>query len=394
MPWKETTTMEQKIEFICEWRTGNYTITELCRNFKISRPTAYKIMARFENEGFEGLKELSRKPRGLHPNATKENVVNGILSLKEKYKHWGAKKIHKLLYNDFSDDLIPTYLTVHNILKKHGFVKPQKRLRRVKPIHPIFDPKETNEVWSADYKGKFLMGNKIYCHPLTIADSKSRFVFTANGHYKENLASAMTEFKRVFRKYGIPKQIHTDNGSPFGSVAAIQRFTRLSYWFIELGIMPVFSDPAHPEQNGRHERMHRDLKAACAKPSAFNLKAQQRRLNQFVKEYNNIRPHEALDMKTPASVHNFSTRPFPERIPNFDYESEMKVLKVTKNGSVRWGSYNWVYLSASLQGKYIGALEIGNGIWRVFYRNVFLGYFNENELRKKEQSVRLETNLV
>lgn len=394
MPWKETTTMDQKIEFICEWRTGNYTITELCRNFKISRPTAYKIMARFENEGYEGLKELSRKPREIHPNATNENVVNGILSLKEKYKLWGAKKIHKLLYNDFPDELIPTVLTVHNILKKNGLVKPQKRLRRVKPIHPIFDPQESNEVWRADYKGKFLMGNKIYCHPLTIADSKSRFVFTAKGHYKENLASAMAEFKRVFRKYGIPKQIHTDNGSPFGSVAAIQRFTRLSYWFIEVGIMPVFSDPAHPEQNGRHERMHRDLKAACAKPSAFDLKAQQRRLNQFVKEYNNIRPHEALEMKTPASVHNFSTRPFPERIPNFDYDSSMKVLKVTKNGSVRWGSYNWVYLSASLQGKYIGALEMGNGIWRVFYRNVFLGYFNENELRTKEQSVRLETNLV
>lgn len=394
MPWKETTTMDQKIEFICEWRTGNYTITELCRNFKISRPTAYKIMARFENEGYEGLKELSRKPREIHPNATNENVVNGILSLKEKYKLWGAKKIHKLLYNDFPDELIPTVLTVHNILKKNGLVKPQKRLRRVKPIHPIFDPQESNEVWSADYKGKFLMGNKIYCNPLTIADSKSRFVFTAKGHYKENLASAMAEFKRVFRKYGIPKQIHTDNGSPFGSVAAIQRFTRLSYWFIEVDIMPVFSDPAHPEQNGRHERMHRDLKAACAKPSAFDLKAQQRRLNQFVKEYNNIRPHEALEMKTPASVHNFSTRPFPERIPNFDYDSSMKVLKVTKNGSVRWGSYNWVYLSASLQGKYIGALEMGNGIWRVFYRNVFLGYFNENELRTKEQSVRLETNLV
>ena len=177
-------------------------------------------------------------------------------------------------------------------------------------------------------------------------------------------------------------------------MAAIQRFTRLSYWFIELGIMPVFSDPAHPEQNGRHERMHRDLKASCAKPSAYDLRAQQRRLNHFVKEYNHIRPHEALDMETPASVHNFSTRPFPEKIPNFDYESEMKVYKVTKNGSMRWGAYNWVYLSASLQGKYVGALEMGNGIWRVFYRNVFLGYFNENELRTKEKSVRLETNLV
>ncbi|MCH2231582.1 MAG: helix-turn-helix domain-containing protein [Crocinitomicaceae bacterium] len=221
--------MEQKIEFICEWKTRNYTITEVCRNFEISRPTAYKIIARFENEGYEGLKELSRKPRRVHPNATDEKMVSGILSLKEKHKLWGAKKIHKLLYDDFTNQEIRSVLTVHNILKKHGLVKSQKRLRRVKPIHPIFDPKKCNEVWSADYKGKFLMGNKIYCHPLTIADSKSRFVFTAKGHYKENFDAEKAEFKRVFRKYGIPKQIHTDNGSPFGSIKAIQRFTRLSY---------------------------------------------------------------------------------------------------------------------------------------------------------------------
>nr|WP_321453146.1 IS481 family transposase [uncultured Carboxylicivirga sp.] len=394
MPWKDTTIMELKIEFICEWRTGKYTITELCKRFVISRPTAYKIISRFEEDGYEGLRELSRKPRGMHPNATNEKVVNRILKLKENHKLWGAKKIWKLLYNDFPDEAIPTVLTVHNILKKHGLVKPQKRLRRVKPIHPIYDPKECNEVWSADYKGKLLMGNKKYCHPLTIADSKSRFIFTAKGHYKENLQSAKAEFTRVFRMYGIPKQIHTDNGSPFGSVAAIQRFTRLSYWFIELGIMPVFSDPAHPEQNGRHERMHRDLKAACSKPAAYDLKAQQRRLNRFVREYNHVRPHEALEMETPAAIHDFSTRPYPEKIPEFDYEPDMRVLKVTKNGSVRWGAYNWVYLSASLQGKYVGAMELGNGIWRVFYRNVFLGYFNQNELRTKEQSVRLETNLV
>ncbi|WP_197077344.1 integrase core domain-containing protein [Lacinutrix sp. Hel_I_90] len=386
--------MEQKIEFICEWRTGKYTITELCKAFEISRPTAYKIIARFEKDGYEGLRELSRKPRGLHPNATNEKVVESILNLKEKYKLWGAKKIWKLLYNDYPDETIPTILTVHNILKKHGLVSPQKRMRRVKPVFPIFDPKACNEVWSADYKGKFLMGNKIYCHPLTIADSKSRFLFTAKGHYKENLASAKAEFTRVFRKYGIPKQIHTDNGSPFGSVRAIQRYTQLSYWFIELGINPVFSDPAHPEQNGRHERMHRDLKAACAKPSAFDLKAQQRRLNHFVKEYNHIRPHEALGMETPASVHDFSARPFPEKILNFDYESNYKVIKVTQNGAIRWKSYYWVYLTAALKGKHVGIEDQGNGIWKVFYRNVFLGFFNENELRTKQKSIRLETNLV
>jgi transposase InsO family protein len=393
MPWKETTTMEQKIEFICEWRTGKYTITELCKSFEISRPTAYKLINRFEEQGFEGLRKQSKAP-GKHPNATKENIVESILKLKIKYKLWGAKKIRELLFNDFTKEQIPSVVTVHNILKKNGFVCPQKRMRRVKPVYPIFDPKYCNEVWSADYKGKFLMGNKIYCHPLTIADSKSRFVFTAKGHYHETLKSAKAEFKRVFRTYGIPKQIHTDNGSPFGSVRAIQRFTQLSYWFIELGITPVFSDPAHPEQNGRHERMHRDLKAACAKPSAYDLKAQQRRLNHFVKQYNNIRPHEALEMKTPADVHDFSTRPFLEKIPNFDYDANYKVLKVTQNGAIRWKSYYWVYLTAALKGKYVAIEDIGNGIWKVFYRNVFLGFFDEKHLRNKNKSTRLETNLV
>lgn len=393
MPWKTTTTMEQKIEFICEWRTGKYTITELCRSFEISRPTAYKLISRFEKQGFEGLKKQSRAPSN-HPNATKENIVESILKLKKKYKLWGAKKIRELLFKEFTAQEVPSVVTVHNILKRNGLVCPQKRMRRVKPIHPIFDPGSCNEVWSADYKGKFLMGNKIYCHPLTIADSKSRFLFTAKGHYKENLKSAKAEFKRVFRIYGIPEQIHTDNGSPFGSVRAIQRFTQLSYWFIELGISPVFSDPASPQQNGRHERMHRDLKAACAKPSAFDLKAQQRRLNHFVKEYNNIRPHEALEMKTPADIHDFSTRPFPEIIPNFDYDTKYKVLKVTESGAIRWKSYYWVYVSAALKGKYIAIEDIGNGIWKVFFRNVFLGFFDQRNLRNKQESTRLETNLV
>jgi transposase InsO family protein len=393
MPWKVTTTMEQKVEFICEWLTQKYTITELCRAFGVSRPTAYKMITRYENSGIEGLKEKRKSPRN-HPNKTKESVEKNILGLKERYPRWGAKKIRRLLFNVCDEKDIPSVVTVHNILSRNGLVSPQKRLRRVKPVYPIFDPKQCNEVWSADYKGKFLMGNKIYCHPLTIADSKSRFLFAAKGHYKENLKSAKAEFKRVFRKYGIPQQIHTDNGSPFGSVRAIQRFTQLSYWFIELGIMPVFSDPSHPEQNGRHERMHRDLKAACAKPSAYDLKAQQRRLNHFVKEYNCVRPHEALGMETPASVHGFSNRPFPERIPRFDYGARMKVMKVTQNGAMRWKSYYWVYLTAALKGKYVGAVEMGNGIWKVFYRNVFLGFFDEKNIRDKQVSIRLSQNMV
>jgi len=388
MAWKNCTTMEQKIEFICEWLTEKYTITELCHAFEISRPTAYRLIGRYEKLGIEGLRNQSKTPLN-HPNRTSGYVEKKILLLKEKYKRWGAKKIHKLLFNHCSVKDIPSVVTVHNILSKNGLVCPQKRLRRVKPVYPIFDPQQCNEVWSADYKGKFLMGNKKYCHPLTIADSKSRFVFSAKAHYTENHNAAKTEFTKVFRKYGLPKQMHTDNGGPFGAVRAIQRFTRLSYWFIDLGILPVFSDPAHPEQNGRHERMHRDLKAACALPSAFDLKSQQRKLNHFVKEYNYERPHEALEMETPAKIHQYSNRPFPERIRNHEYPTHMKVMNVTQNGSIRWKAYYWVYLTRALIGKQVAAEELGNGIWKVFYRDVFLGYFNEKDIREKQQSTRL-----
>ena len=156
----------------------------------------------------------------------------------------------------------------------------------------------------------------------------------------------------------------------------------------------MFSDPAHPEQNGRHERMHRDLKAACALPSAYDMKSQQRKLNTFVREYNQVRPHEALDMETPAKVHQHSKKIFPERIRNYDYPAHMKVMRVCNNASVRWKSYYWVYMSRGLIGRYIGAEELGNGIWRVYYRNVFLGYFNEKDIREKEKSIRISTNLV
>lgn len=385
--------MEQKVEFICEWLSEKYTITALCEAFDISRTTGYKMIRRFERYGIEGLLERSRAPKNPS-NRTCESVEKEILRLKAKHSRWGAKKLRKLLFNVFPKEDIPSVVTVHNILSRNGLVCPRKRVRRVKPVFPVFDPEQCNEVWSADYKGKFKMGNMKYCHPLTIADSRSRYLFTAKAHLREDFKSVKTEFKSVFRKYGMPLQIHTDNGAPFGAVSAIRRFTNLSYWFIDLGILPVFSDPAHPEQNGRHERMHRDLKAACAAPSSYDLKSQQRRLNSFVREYNNIRPHEALDLETPASVHEFSNRPFPERIRAYEYPAGMKVMNVTKNGAVRWKSYYWVYFSRGLTDKKVGAEEIGNGIWKFNYRGVFLGYLNEKDVKDKEKYMRLGVNLL
>lgn len=393
MPWKDTTAMQQKVEFISEWSSGLYTITELCEAFEISRTTAYRLIRRFAEQGYEGLLQQSRAP-GHHPNQTDADIEQAIIDLRRRHKRWGARKIWKLLQRDFNLDRIPTTVTINNIMKRNGLILPRKRIHRVKPLYPIFDPKQCNETWSADYKGKFLMRNKKYCHPLTIADSYSRFLFTAKGHYREQFATAKREFTRVFMEYGMPRQIHTDNGAPFGSVMAIQRFTKLSYWFIELGITPVFSDPGQPQQNGRHERMHRDLKAECARPPAYDLRTQQRKLNLFVREYNEIRPHDALDLETPASRHEYSNRKFKESIDHYDYEEDLKPHYVTLNGAIRWKANYWVYMARGLAGKYIGLEELGNGIWRVYYRGVFLGYFDESRLGMENRSTRLTQHIV
>ena len=238
------------------------------------------------------------------------------------------------------------------------------------------------------------MGNREYCHPLTVADSKSRFLFTAKAHPYERFENVKKELTRVFKEFGMPLQLHTDNGAPFASPKAMKRFSRLSYWLIDLGITPVFSDPGKPQQNGRHERMHRDLKAHATRPPAYNMNSQQRKLNQFVYEYNNIRPHEALDLETPASKHLNSTRSFPDKIKPWEYIGPITPNYVTRNGAMRWKANSWIYLSRALGGKFVGIEELGQGIWRVFYRNVFLGYFDENKLNMEHRIIKLEINKV
>ena len=379
MPWKQTTMFKEKQEFIREFETGKYTISELCTGFGISRPTAYRLIKKYEEQGENAFDSLSRVPH-TSPYETLPQVKTAIMYFRNKHKNWGARKIRVLLEKEFESSLIPSAMTIHSILKKNGFVITKKRFKRVKPIHPIYDAKNCNDVWSTDYKGKFLMGNKKYCHPLTIADKKSRYLFTAKGFYTENFKDTKAEFIKVFRKHGLPKQIHSDNGLPFGFTRSVRRYASLSYWFIDQGIEPVFSDPGSPQQNGKHERMHRDLKADCAKPAAMNLRAQQRKLNKFVKEYNNIRPHEALEMKTPSDIYINSLREYKEKVWEWEYDEGIYPRKVTKTGAMRWKSYNWIYVSRALIGKYVGIEEVGNGIWRVYYRNIFLGYFDTKKL--------------
>ena len=381
MPWKETTKMEEKQEFILHWKSGKYNISHLAEMFGISRPTAYKYIEKYQQYGEVGLLDDSRGPRFPH-NKTPDHLEKKLIAMKKKYPRWGTKKLIELVADDYPDDPYLKLSTANLILKRNGLVKPRKRRFKVEPKYPIFDPSEPNLVWSADFKGQFKLGNKKYCYPLTIADSYSRYIFSAKGMYNANSANSKTEFRRIFRIYGLPKQIHTDNGQPFASFKALGRISKLSAWFMELGIQPVFSDPGKPPQNGRHERMHQDLKAAVTNPASCSLQPQQRRLNAYIKEYNEIRPHEALDMKTPSAVHVYSEKEFPEKIEDWYYPSSYKIRRVTNNGAVRIGRTNWLFISTAFSGKEIGFEDISNRVYRMYFRQFFLGYVDMKELKK------------
>jgi transposase InsO family protein len=246
--------MLQKREFIKDWISDAYTVSHLCEHYGISRSLGHRIIDRFRTFGDAGLEERSRAPHHI-ANKTAPKVEAAICAERKAHPRWGSEKILTVLKGEFSEEELPALSTGDLILKRNGLIIPRRRKRRVEPVFPIFDPKACNEVWSTDFKGKFRMGNQVYCNPLTIADSFSRIVFSAKGLYATTFLETQAEFKVVFKENGLPLQIHSDNGVPFGSVQSLNRLTRLAVWFIELGIEPVYSDPAHPEQNGRHERM-------------------------------------------------------------------------------------------------------------------------------------------
>lgn len=372
--------LEEKSAFISELRSGNWTMTDLCLAYGISRTLGYKYLNRFKEKGYQGLYESSRVPFSS-PNRTPDAIEQLIISIRKKHPRYGGEKIHTLLEANLDKRDIPGISTISHILDRNNLVEPKKRIRRIYPCNPIFEPDAPNQIWSADFKGKFRMRNGIYIWPLTIGDSFSRFLFAAKGLYHPTMEASIDVFIKVFEQYGLPMQIHTDNGLPFASANALARLSTLSVWFIDLNIEPVFSDPGHPEQNGRHERMHRELKAAVSRPAAANLIWQQRLLNNFVNEYNTIRPHKALGNKTPAAVHVLSDRPYPSKIESWYYPTAFNVIRVCNNGAIRWGAGKWIMTTNSLAGRYIGLEEIGNGIWRVYYRQKLLGHLDEHTLR-------------
>ena len=384
MPWKVESMANQKQKFISLYETGRFTKSDLCREFGISRPTGNAIIKRYEAQGWDALEERSRK-HADHPFRTSLEIEEAIVAERNRHPHWGARKVRVILMRTFDASALPSETTVNNIMKKHGLTVPRKTgRRRITDQHPRYDPETPNEIWSADFKGKFRMRNREYCNPLTIADSKSRYLFAIKALDRADTESCKPIFERVFRENGLPQKLHTDNGSPFGNAVSLRRMTRLSVWFMEIGIIPVYSDPACPQQNGRHERMHRDLKAEATRPPGNSLRSQQKLFDRFLQEYNMVRPHEALGMKTPSDVHIRSEREYPGIIRDWDYKTTYQPKMVTVNGAMRWKDKGFVMISTALSGKYIGLDELDDGVWGVYYRQVALGYFSERTMKVYE----------
>ncbi len=299
MPWKETSAMDRRIQLIADWLSGEYTKRELCRAYEISRPTTDKWIARYTARGVPGLEELARAPH-THPNETPEALRARIVATKLRHQAWGPKKVVDALRREGPHWAWPADSTAGAILKRAGLVRPRVRRHRVAPYsEPFRDCGGPNQTWSVDFKGDFRLGNARRCYPLTISDNFSRALLVCRALERPSYAEVHPWCEWVFREYGLPEAIRTDNGAPFASLA-VGGISQLAKWWIQLGITPERIRPGKPAQNGRHERMHRTLKDAV--PAQADLQAQQRQYDPFREEYNWQRSHEALGRQTPGSV--------------------------------------------------------------------------------------------
>ena len=381
MPWKELVALDLRNEMIEDYLFHDYTITELGLKYKISRKTVYKWIERHEELGHEGLKEFPRTPHNC-PNETTKEIVQEILNMKTLKMHWGPKKILARLRDVRPNTKWPADSTGHDILKRYGLVKTRKyRQRTPAYTKPFLHCDAPNMVWSADYKGQFAMGNGNRCYPLTISDNYSRYLLLCQGLAHPKYEQTKAGFEWAFRTYGLPQAIRTDNGAPFAS-NGLGGLSRLSVWFIKLGISPERIMTGHPEQNGRHERMHRTLKKCTASPPERNIREQQKAFDEFRDEYNYERPHEALGQKTPASFYHSSFKQFPGRIPTVEYDSGVTSRSVHNRGEIRWKAQR-IFLSEALIGERVGLFQTNDGVWELKYGFYPLGLIDERIMKIK-----------
>ena len=375
MPWKECDRMDERLKFVAKILDGE-KMAVVCREFGISRKTGYKIFNRYKDYGLRGLEDRARSPY-RHAKQTPMQVEKAILRIKREHMTWGAPKIRHKLIKEIPVIKPPAVSTIHAILDRHGLVKRRKRRRHKAKGTELSTALAPNALWCADYKGQFKLGNKKYCYPLTITDQRSRYLLACEGLDSTKEDGAFPVFERVFKEFGLPGAIRTDNGVPFSVAHALFGLSRLSVWWLRLGISIERIKPGHPQQNGRHERMHLTLKKEATKPPGFSFLQQQAMFEDFVEGYNNDRPHEALGGLYPAEVYTPSSREYFHPEPP-EYPFHDRSILVTQCGRICIGRRK-INLSTVFAGQYVGVREIADEVWLVSFMDYDLGFFDGTE---------------
>jgi putative transposase len=377
MPWKECHVMDERLRFVARLLEGE-KMAPLCAEFGISRKTGYKIFDRYKDCGVAAFSDRSRRPY-RQANRLPPQLEAVIVRLKREYPGWGAPKIREKLRRQSTAPHLPAISTVHAVLDRHGLVKRRRRRRPGATGTALSRPAEPNALWCADYKGEFMLGDHRYCYPLTITDFASRYLLTCEALSTTQEKFAFTVFERTFKEFGLPHAIRTDNGVPFASAHALYGLSKLAVWWLRLGIEIERTTPGHPEQNGRHERMHLTLKKEATKPAAANVLQQQARFDTFVEQYNRERPHQGLGRKMPADVYARSPRVY-RGLEELTYPFHDATFTVTQCGRICFKARK-VNLSHVFAGQNVGVTQVGERVWLVTFMRYDLGYFDDETCR-------------
>jgi putative transposase len=377
MPWKECHVEDERLRFISR-RLDGEKMAALCAEFGIARKTGYKIFNRYKECGIDGLTDRSRRPY-RHANQLPMQIEKWIVSLKKEYPGWGAPKIRERLRRRYPAVRCPAVSTVHAVLDRYGLVTRRRRHRPKAEGTALSRPTQPNDLWCADYKGEFMLADRRYCYPLTVTDFASRYLIACEALSTTQERYAFTVFERVFMDFGVPHAIRTDNGIPFACPNALYGLSKLSVWWLRLGIQIERIQPGHPEQNGRHERMHLTLKREATKPASANVLQQQARFDAFLTRYNEERPHQALAMKVPREVYTRSPRLY-QGLGDLDYPLHDWTAIVTRCGRICYKRRK-INLSTVFAGQKVGVTQVTDEIWLVSFMHYDLGYFDDETCR-------------
>lgn len=363
MPWKDRSTVESRVSFVSDFSTGLLTMSELCVKYGISRPTGYKWLGR--SQAGQSLADRSRAPHGC-PHRTAARLIALILGERRKHPAWGPDKIRHVLQKRHPSEAWPSATTMGNLFQRHGLSEPgrPRRRRADEAYRTPVTAQQANAVWTCDFKGEFRLGDRQLCFPLTVADMHSRFLLGCTGLTGTSTTLSQPVFARLFSEYGLPEMILSDNGTPFAS-SGFGGLSKLSVWWMRLGIVPMTIEPGKPQQNGRHERMHRTLKAATTRPPGDDLPDQQERFDGFVQEFNHERPHAGLSLDRPCDHYKPSPRSMPSTLPEPAYPGHYELRRVRSDGELKLKGKLW-YLSTALSGQLVGLEEVDGDVWSVY----------------------------